>query len=268
MHRDEQGGVPALAEQPARAALHSAQVQLDRHVDEGYGKAGVGIERRAEVPRRHTDVVLVGGQADLLVRLEAPKRSLPHARASWPEIQACEACPISEHAVVVAAEKHRVGPRYGSGPRSPSSSRRTVWPISARAPPGPRPARRPSPPRRARRAARGRAPSRAAAPSARRPSRAAAPLEQPERVVGVGRPPHVPAEHRGPVDEHDPLHLRRRATRRGTRRPRARAPPTDRPSSRAAAITRWAVVSALTWTSTAGTGPPCRRGSGDTARRG
>ena len=36
-------------------------------------------------------------------------------------------------------------------------------------------------------------------------------LEQAECVVGVGRPPDVPAEHRGTVDEHDPLHLRRRA---------------------------------------------------------
>ena len=32
-------------------------------------------------------------------------------------------------------------------------------------------------------------------------------LEQPERVVAVGRPPHVPPEHGRAVDQHDLLHL-------------------------------------------------------------
>ena len=71
-----------------------------------WGRPVSGLSVGVGIPLRHPDVVLLGGEAHLLVgRRASPNCSLPQARASWPETHAWAGCPIEQRPRVIARER-------------------------------------------------------------------------------------------------------------------------------------------------------------------
>ena len=144
MQRDEQRGDAALAEEPLRRGGPQPQVRRQRHGGEGHGEAGGRVEVRREVPQRHADVVLLGGQARrLAVGDLAHGRPAPGAR-ELPGQPGVRRLADRHDAVVVRAQQHAASvTRRGRRRR-----------LRRHGPPRPAPAR-PARPGRARRSAGG-----------------------------------------------------------------------------------------------------------------
>ena len=70
MHGDEERGVAALGQHLARSVPPQREMGLERQLHERVRPPGLLVQRRLEVQARHADVVLLGGQADLLPGLE------------------------------------------------------------------------------------------------------------------------------------------------------------------------------------------------------
>ena len=106
MERDEQRRDAALAEEPLRRGAPQAQVGRQRHRGEGHRQAGGRVEVRREVPQRHADVVLVGGQARRLAVGDLARRRAAPGPGELPGQPRVRGLADRHDALVVRAQEH------------------------------------------------------------------------------------------------------------------------------------------------------------------